>query len=365
MTEPAAVAPRMERAAAELWRYPLRGATGGSGITSVDVVAVELERADGFSGTGFSYVLGGGGETVHAMAADMLARFVDGRPSIPPQALWRKLAGSLNRVGRGVGYLAIAAIDVAAWDLWAVGQGLPLGVAMGGTPRPVPVYGSGGFNAAQAPEDAARRATEYAAMGCGAVKLRLAGDAGDIDRMRAVRDALPAAVGLMGDVNEKADLVRARRLAEASAEFGLLWLEEPLPAHDARGYAALAAASPVPIAAGEHLQGAVEFAPFFENRGCAVVQPDLAMVGGLTEALRVATLAEHFGAVVAPHFLPALFVHLAAAAPALAWLEDFPLLEPLFDGLPAISAEGAMAMPERPGHGMRWAAGAREEFRIR
>lgn len=355
---------RIARATAELWRYPLPGATGGSGITVVDVVVVDMERSDGVTGTGFSYVLGGGGGTVHGMASDMLERFVVDEPAMAPQALWRQLAGSLNRLGRGTGYLAIAAIDLAAWDLHARAQGVPLGVALGGSPRRVPVYGSGGFHAAQDPDDAARRALEYARAGCKAVKLRLAGNAADVDRMRAVADALPAEVALMGDANEKCDLSRARWLANAAAELNMLWLEEPLPAHDAQGYAVLAATAPVPIAAGEHLQGAPEFAPLFEARGCAVVQPDLAMVGGITEALRVATLAEHFGMVVAPHFLPALFVHLAAAAPALTWLEDFPLLEPLFGALPRIEADGAMAMPETPGHGMRWAEGARAEFKV-
>ena len=88
------------------------------------------------------------------------------------------------------------------------------------------------------------------------------------------------------------------------------------------------------------------------------------MMGGITECLRVAQLAEHFGMVVSPHFLPALFSHLAAAAPAVRWLEDFPLLEPLFVDLAEIDDSGAMTPPETPGRGMRWAPGAREEYRI-
>ena len=60
-----------------------------------------------------------------ATAADLLERFVTGENAVPPQALWRRLAGSLNRLGRGTGYLAIAAIDVAAWDLHAKAQGVP------------------------------------------------------------------------------------------------------------------------------------------------------------------------------------------------------------------------------------------------
>ena len=111
-------------------------------------------------------------------------------------------------------------------------------------------------------------------------------------------------------------------------------------------------------------QGLVELAPFFREECCTVVQPDLAMGGGITEALRVALIAEHYGLVVAPHFLPALFVHLAAAAPSIRWLEHFPLLEPLFDNPADMGSGGEISLPEIPGHGLTWADGARGEYRV-
>ena len=352
------------RAGAELWRYPLPRVTGGSGITAVDIVVVDLQTADGVTGTGFSYVLGGSGALVAAAATDLIERFVTNQTLPPPAALWRRLASSLNRLGRGIGYLAIAAIDVAAWDLHAKRMGVPLFVALGGEPRAVPVYGSGGFGPTQAPDVAAQRALDYAAMGCGAVKLRLAGNAADVERMEAVAAVLPSGVRMMADANEKCDLVQARWLANECDAFNLLWLEEPLPATDIAGYAALAVSSPVSIATGEHHQGLVELAPFFDNRSCAVVQPDLAMMGGITEALRVAIVAEYYGIVVAPHFLPSLFIHLAAAAPAVRWLEHFPLLEPLFEAPVEMGADGTLAPSDDLGHGIVWKEGAREQFRI-
>lgn len=349
-------------ARAELWRYPLPGVTGGSGITAVDVIVVDLGSDDGVTGTGFSYVLGGGGDQVAAMAQSMAERFVADQDIVPPQVLWRRLAGSLNRLGRGSGYIAIAAIDVAAWDLHAKRLGVPLGVAMGGEARTLPVYGSGGFGPAQDPAAAAAQAVKYAEAGCSAVKLRFAGNHADIVRLETVAEALPDNVGIMADTNEKCDLVTARWIASACAEHNLIWLEEPLPATDLAGYAALARTSPVPIATGEHHQGLVELAPFFDNQSCAVVQPDLAMMGGLTEALRVATIAEHFGVVVAPHFLPSLFIHVAAAAPSVKWMEHFPLLEPLFNDPVDMDKDGNIAPRDVPGHGLVWADGARAEF---
>lgn len=88
------------------------------------------------------------------------------------------------------------------------------------------------------------------------------------------------------------------------------------------------------------------------------------MMGGLTECLRVARLAEALGLEVAPHFLPNLFVHLAAASPSVTWLEDFPLLEPLLGNPQTFDGSGRLSLPDTPGHGLAWADGARESFRV-
>ena len=354
----------IKRASTTLWCYPLTTATGGSGITSVDVVVVDMETADGITGTGFSYVLGGGGAVVAAMARDMIERFVLGSQVTAPQVLWRRLVSSLNRLGRGPGYIAVAAIDVAAWDLHAKILGVPLCVALGGEPKAVPVYGSGGFGPTQEPGEAILQATRYVERGCQAIKLRFSGQPSDIERLEAVVDAIPDHVRVMADLNEKCDLLQATWLANECGEYNLMWLEEPLPTSDIAGYEALAASSPVPLATGEHHQGLVELTPFFERNCCTVVQPDLAMMGGITEAMRVATIADYYGLVVAPHFLPALFVHLAGAVPSVRWMEDFPLLEPLFDNPADMDKSGKILPPNEPGHGLKWADGARQEFAV-
>lgn len=352
------------RGSAQFLLFPLAKATGGSGVTSVEVVAVDLESRDGATGTGFTYCLKGGGAVVLAAARDLLEQTIIGQRADAPPALWRRMVATLNRLGRGAHYLAIAAIDLAAWDLHANQRGVPLGIALGGSAGSFPVYGSGGYTANQAPEDAARQAKTHAEAGFKAVKLRLAGDRGDIARLRAVRDALPASADLMADANEKCDLARAQWLAGVCADVGALWLEEPMPAGNVEAHLALARTSSVPIASGEHWQGTAEAKPFIAGGACAVVQPDLAAIGGITECLRVAQLAEQFGVSVAPHFLPALFVHLAAAAPNVTWLEDFPLLEPLFTTAAVTDRNGRMALPATPGHGLAWADGARQRYAV-
>jgi L-alanine-DL-glutamate epimerase-like enolase superfamily enzyme len=145
----------------------------------------------------------------------------------------------------------------------------------------------------------------------------------------------------MFDANEKCDLASARVLLDAARDEGALFVEEPLPAGAVEGYRALARAGGAAVAAGEHLQGRQAFHAFLSERLVAVIQPG-----------------------VAPHFLPGLFVHLGAAAPAVTWLEDFPLLEPLFDGWPETQRDGTMAPRDVPGHGISLSAANRRQFAV-
>ncbi len=354
----------IERAEASLLHYRLDKPVGGSGVAVVDVVVVDLTDSEGATGLGFSYVLGGaGGEVVLQAARTQLQRHVLGQPAIPPQALWRRIAASFNRTGYGPNLIALAAIDVASWDLEARGRELPLGSAMGGLPRAVPVYGSGGFTAAQSPQEAAEAAAKAAAAGFQAIKPRARGGMrSDATLLAAVRSAVPEHVHVMIDANEKGDLVSARWLLAAARDHGVLFVEEPLPADAIEGYRALANCGGASIAAGEHLQGRVAFLPFIAERLAAVIQPDLAMSGGLTPVLELAALADAFGVSVSPHFLPGLFVHLAGVSPALTWLEDFPLLEPLFEGWPERDAGGLLLPREAAGHGLALRATERKRF---
>jgi L-alanine-DL-glutamate epimerase-like enolase superfamily enzyme len=359
------VTARISDCTAELWRYKFDNPMGGSMLTSVDVIVVTLADSDGATGMGFSYVIGGGGEPVVGMARSLLARFVNDQEIVAPAALWRRLAASLNRLGRGVGYNALCAIDIAAWDLHARRLGVPLGIALGGEPRIMPVYTSGGFGAFISPKEAVDKAKAALARGTRGIKIRVAGVHADLARMKAVKDVLPDGVHLMADANERCDLLRARWLASACAEHGMLWLEEPLPSYDYAGFAQLARNSPVAIATGEHLQGCAEFHPLLEAKALAVAQPDPAMMGGITEIMRFCHIAEAAGVVVAPHFNPALFIHVAAAAPAMKWLEDFPVLEPLFAKPLEWDKNGDMAMPTGPGHGIEFHADARARYLVK
>ena len=344
-----------------LLKFALDKPVGGSGVASVDVVVVDLIDRDGARGMGFSYTLGIGGAAILSAAQELLEAFVVGRPPAPPLAMWRRLAKGMNRIGRGAHTAALAAIDVAIWDLHARRLGVPLSIALGGEPRAVPVYGSGGFKPDGDVAAALKVADDYVARGSKALKLRLSGAPMDAAVLRAVRDAFPR-IGLMADLNEKGDALSAARTAALCADHGVLWLEEPLPSADLSGLARLAGQRSVPIATGEHLQGLEQFTGMMSAGQIAVAQPDLAMIGGITPSFMLAQTAEAFGVVVAPHFLPNLFAHVAAAAPNLTWLEDFPLLEPLFDDPAGFDARGELSPSSIPGHGLEITPETRARF---
>jgi L-alanine-DL-glutamate epimerase-like enolase superfamily enzyme len=348
----------IDSAAAHLLRYQLKQAVGGSGVSFVDVIVVDVTDSEGLTGLGVSYVLAASGTVARHAALEQLDKFVSGKPLVPPQASWRTIAASFNRTGLGPNLIGLAAIDVALWDLHAKRLNIPLGVAMGGEPRLVDVYGSGGFTAGQSPSAAAETTASHLERGFKAVKPRVSGDPSDAPLLRAVRAALGDAAHLMADANEKCDISRARWLLQVAGDQGVLFVEEPLPASEVAGYRALAQHG-VGIATGEHFQSRESFVSLMTEGAVAVIQPDLAMVGGLTPVLELCTVANALNVAVSPHFFPGLFVHVAAAAPNLKWLEDFPLLEPLFDGWPAIGIDGRMKPGTSPGHGLT----LQDEFR--
>lgn len=340
------------RAVTRLLRLDLQRPVGGSSVSRVDVIVVEIEDSEGFVGLGFSYVLGGDGGLAARAADELLNVFVTGHAAVPPRALWKRIFKSFNRSGLGPNVIGLAAIDTACWDLEAKRRALPLAVAMGGQPRPVPVYASGDYAAGQSPSEAAEVTMAHIARGFRLVKPRVAGAPSDAALISAVRDATRNHVGVMVDANEKCDIVSAKRLLGLAEEFGLLFVEEPLPAQALTGLSTLRRSLRVSLAMGEHVQDVSQLVALMTRGLIDVVQPDLAMVGGLTPVHDLAIIAEGLDIALSPHFLPGLFVNVAAVSNSLRWLEEFPLLEPLFDGWPAVSGESTISPSDSAGHGL-------------
>jgi len=356
---------KVDSVSQRLIQVPLGAARGGSGATSLQLLHVTVLDTGGAAGTGFTYALTGGLTGARAILAEVMTPLAVGTDLLDWARTWHKLWDLTHRLGRGAALPALSALDIAIWDLRAHRAGLPLFRLLGAQRDAVPIYGSGRSTHAMTDAELVGGAVSYVDEGYQAVKLR-AGALGierDIARVAAVRAEVGPGIALMVDCNERLDLAQAHRLAYRLGDLDVAWLEEPLRSDDVDGHAQLAARSPVPIAVGEHLQGRFEVKQYLDRQAAAVLMPDAPITGGVTEWLRIATLAEASSVAVSPHFLPELHVHLAAAAPAATFVEHFPLLDDVLEETLTVR-DGMVEPPARAGHGIQWDKAALDRFEL-
>jgi L-alanine-DL-glutamate epimerase-like enolase superfamily enzyme len=329
-------------------------------MTEVVFLFAEITTEQGFEGLGFSYSKRAGGPAQYAHAKEV-AQTAVGEDPYDIAKLYTKLLWAGASVGRsGVATQALAAIDIALYDLKAKRAGLPLAKLLGAHRDSVRTYNtSGGFLNASI-EEVKERASRSIAEGIGGIKIKvgLPDGARDLARVAAVREHIGPDVPLMVDANQQWDRGTALRMGRRLEEFDLVWIEEPLDAYDAEGHAALAAALDTPIATGEMLASVAEHERLIATRACDILQPDAPRVGGITQFLRLLTLADQAGLDLAPHFAMEIHLHLAATYPREPWVEHFDWLDPLFNER-LETKDGRMLVPDRPGLGVTLSEQAR------
>ena len=329
-------------------------------MTEVVFLFAEITTEQGHEGLGVSYSKRAGGPAQYAHAKEVAEAAIGEDPSDIAK-LYTKLLWAGASVGRsGVATQALAAIDIALYDLKAKRAGLPLAKLLGAHRDSVRTYDtSGGFLHASL-DEVRERADRSLAEGIGGIKIKvgLPDGAEDLRRVAAVREHLGPEIPLMVDANQQWDRRTALRMGRALEEFDLVWIEEPLDAEDAEGHAALASALDTPIATGEMLASVTEHERLIDARACDVLQPDAPRVGGISPFLKLATLADHAGLDLAPHFAMEIHLHLAAIYPRETWVEHFDWLDPLFEERLEIR-DGRMLVPDRPGLGITLSGQAR------
>jgi L-alanine-DL-glutamate epimerase-like enolase superfamily enzyme len=184
----------------------------------------------------------------------------------------------------------------------------------------------------------------------------------DLERLRAVQEAVGPEMDIMVDANQSMTYAEAKRCARMFEEIDIFWFEEPLPAEDITGHARLAASTSVPVAVGESLYSLSHFREYLQSGGAGVIQVDAARIGGVTPWLKVAHLAEAFNVKVAPHFLMELHVSLAAAVPNALYVEHIPQLRAITTEEIRI-VDGHAVPPREPGIGIAWDREAIEKMR--
>jgi D-galactarolactone cycloisomerase len=342
-----------------------------SGVrNSRSATLVQVETDEGINGIGSC---SGNGELIEAIVAKTLKPFLMGMDPTAIDDIWDKayFRGGHKEFGtRGIGVVALSGIDVALWDILGKARGLPLYQLLGGKCRDkVPVYATALYP--EEPAKVAKRARGFAEQGFHGVKIKVGFDLDqDIRIVRAVREELGKDFVIMTDANQGYTLDVALKAADAFAECGAYWLEEPLFVEDIEGHAMLREKGKTPIAVGENLHMCYAFENFIARGAVDFIQPDVARAGGITEIRKITAMA-------AMHKVPVSFhtwgdgVALAASVHLGAALEDCIVMEldytynPLREELlrePFKVSNGYLIPPEKPGLGIELNEEALERF---
>lgn len=324
-------------------------------ITELELVLCEVETSGGRRGVGFSYSVGVGGTAIQAFIDGYITPRLLGA-KVEPRPRWHQLWRELHDGGPGLATMALAATDIALWDLESKRLELPLVELLGRCRESIPAYGSGvnlNLSAAEL-EDQVRR---WIDAGYGAVKVKVGRSEleEDKERLQLVRHLIGSRRELMVDANQGWDAPQALRAVRALEAFDLRWVEEPLLAEDVGGHARLRRSVPIPIAVGENIYSIYRFGEYLAQGACDVIQADVVRVGGITPWMEIAALAQAFSVPMAPHFLLELSGQLLCSIPNSCLLEDveggsFTELGVLEQGL-AVSG-GRFVPPSCPGHGI-------------
>ncbi|KQV09728.1 mandelate racemase/muconate lactonizing enzyme family protein [Devosia sp. Root105] len=321
-------------------------------LTEVAMLFAEIESERGHHGIGFSYSKRAGGFGLFAHAREIAPNLIGEDPNDIAR-LWDKLVWAGASVGRsGLATQAIAAFDVALWDMKAKRAGLPLAKLLGARRDSVRCYNTSGGFLSTPVEQLVENCEASIAAGIGGLKIKVGqpDPMADLARLDAVRKVVGDRVPLMVDANQQWDRPTAERVGRALEEFNLVWIEEPLDAYDVEGHARLAAQLVTPIASGEMLTSVAEHLNLIQHDAVDFIQPDAPRVGGITQFLKIATIAEQKYLKMAPHFAMEIHLHLAAAYAHDTWVEHFDWLDPLFNEHLEIK-DGRMLVSDRPGLG--------------
>ncbi|MFA5263526.1 MAG: mandelate racemase/muconate lactonizing enzyme family protein [Opitutaceae bacterium] len=336
------------------------------------VTGVEIRTDSGLSGFGFTGTHGhiASDRSITQWIAQCLSPLLIREDAMDHERLWSRLFHHppLQWVGRaGVAQLALAAVDIALWDLKAKHAGVPLWKLLGGATKEQVLAYNTDIGWLSLPTDTLVEKARRAVTGDGfrAIKIKV-GSADfrvDLDRLSAVRSAVGPNVRIAVDGNGRWDLPTAQRFCREAEASDVWWFEEPLWYDDVAGHTRLAASTRIPIALGEQLYTADAFTTFMNANAVHYVQPDVTRLGGITEFIRVAHAAHGRRLPVAAHAgdMSQVHVHLSFWHPACEVLEYIPWIRRCFEE-PILVREGFFERPQQPGAGTTLTREAIERF---
>ena len=348
----------VEKIDVAVYKIPTDGpeADGTYAWDSTTMVLVEV-TAGGMRGLGYTYA----DTATGTLIKDMLSTVVQGRNAMDVPGCWNAMVHAIRNLGRpGIASMAIAAVDVALWDLKARLFDVSLVTLLGATRDAVPVYGSGGFTTYSI-ERLQKQFGGWVEQGIPRVKMKIGTHpADDLGRVKAAREAIGPDALLYVDANGAYSRTQALAQAEAFREHGVVWFEEPVSSDDLAGLRFMRDRAPggMDIAAGEYGYDLWYFRHMLEHEAVDVLQADGSRCAGITGFLRTAALTESRSMDLSAHCAPSLHVAPCCAIARLSPIEYFydhaRIEHMLFDG--ALTPVGGALHPDlsRPGMGLEF-----------
>src|SRR5215468_8918267 len=323
------------------------------------IVALRLRTDQGVEGIGVTLY---GGQMTGSLrtAVEELAALTVGEDPMRIERIVAKLRqGTGDACGPGgIFTLALSAIDVALWDIKGKLLEQPLWKLLGGHRDRVATYASGSLRRGLTDDQAQRAARTLVQKGFREMKTQmgLPGNptpAEEVRRVRVVRDAIGPDIKLMCDINQRGRPEQAIDIGSRAEDVGLFWLEDVTTADDYQGLARVAAALKTPIAGGEYLWGIAPFRQMMDAHSVDIVMIDLVRVGGVSQFMKVAGMAEAFNLPVVSHVMPEMLLHVIDDCPNGLTVEYMPWMLILYEETPKID-KGELVLPTTPGLGLKF-----------
>ena len=321
------------------------------------IVILRMQTDAGIEGIGLTFY-GGAMTGSLRTAVDELGALTLGEDPLRIEAIIHKLrlAAGDSCGPAGIFLLALSAIDTALWDIKGKALNQPLWKLLGGTRDRINTYASGSLRRGLTDDQAARAAHTLVQKGFVEMKTQMAlpgnpSPSDEVRRVRVVREAIGPDIKLMCDINQRWRVEQAIDIGRRVEDVGLFWLEDVTACDDYQGLARINEALVTPIAGGEYLWGIAPFRQMIEARSVDYIMIDLCRVGGPTQWMKVAGMAEAFNLPVVSHVMPEMHLHLVAAVPNGLTVEYMPWMLKLYQETPAIE-KGQLVLPDKPGLGL-------------
>ncbi|MDQ0687203.1 L-alanine-DL-glutamate epimerase-like enolase superfamily enzyme [Streptomyces achromogenes] len=328
-------------------------------------------RCGNVTGLGYTYAPAATARIIQ----DLLASVITGLPALDVPRMNEAMHRAVRNAGLpGIAAQAIAAVDIALWDMKARLLELPLVHLLGAAREDVPVYGSGGFTTYDDDQQERQLRGWVETDGIPRVKIKIGeswGRCEERDRLRVAkaRAVIGDATALYVDANGGYGAKQAVRVSRALADEGVTWFEEPVSSDHLATLATIRDHVTLDVAAGEYGYTLPYFEHMLAARAVDCLQADITRCGGITVWLRAAALAQAHGLEISGHCAPHAHAHAAAAVPNLRhleWFHDHVRIERLlFDGV--LAPDGGAVIPGAdgaPGLGLTLNAGRAGPYRV-